>query len=246
MIVLQPDSVPPMNRVIEPEWLDELPPDDRDARRSRLDLRRLNRILGHARPLAGALAPVLATQDRPRVADVGAGDGTFALRLARRLPRPRHGGEFVLVEKHKLRSAGLASAFAGLGWDLRFVEADALEWLESDAAGQLDATLANLFLHHFQERWLGRLFAGIAAHSACFAACETRRSSVALAASHWVGAIGCRSVTRHDAVVSVRSGFRDSELTRLWPARTGWQTEEHRLGWCSHWFMARRVECPGN
>jgi hypothetical protein len=235
-----------MNRVLETEWLDELPPDDRNAQRSRLDLRRLNWILGHARPMARALAPGLEIQDSPRVADLGAGDGTFALRLARRLPRPRCGGEFILVEKHNLRSTALVSAFAGLGWELRFVEADAFEWLESAAAGRLDALLANLFLHHFQEACLGRLFAGIAAHSACFVACETRRSSVGLAASRCVGLIGCRAVTHHDAIVSVRSGFRDSELTRLWPAGTAWRIEEHRLGWCSHWFMARRVQCPGN
>jgi hypothetical protein len=236
----------PMKRVVDPEWLDEFAPNDPRARESRQDLQRLNRILGHARRLARALAPALAGRDRPRVVDLGAGDGLFPLRLARHLPRPRETGEFLLVDRHALDQCNLSAAFSRLGWELRVYRADVFEWLESDLSDPCDAMVANLFLHHFPKVPLERLLRGIAARSSCFAACETRRNLIALAASRLVGLIGCRAVTRHDAVVSVHAGFREDELTRLWPAPNRWQLEEHRLGWCSHWFMARRKPCPGN
>jgi hypothetical protein len=235
-----------MNRVVDPEWLDEIPPEDIRARQSRLDLRRLNRVLGHARSLARALAPVLAHRNRPCLADIGSGDGTFALCLARHLPRPRDGGEFILVDNQGFDGAGLAGAFADLGWALRLLRVDVFAWLESDEPGPCDAIVANLFLHHFPNAALHRLLSGIAARSPCFAACETHRGPIALMASRLVGLIGCRAITRHDAVVSVRAGFRENELTRLWPAQDYWQLEELRLGWCSHWFMARKQTCPGN
>ena len=33
-------------------------------------------------------------------------------------------------------------------------------------------------------------------------------------------------MTRHDAVVSVRAGFRDGELSALWPHEPGWKLDE--------------------
>ena len=50
-----------------------------------------------------------------------------------------------------------------------------------------------------------------------FFACEPRRAPLALVGSHLVGALGANAVTREDAVLSVHAGFRDDELSRLWP-----------------------------
>ncbi len=233
-----------MKRVIEPEWLDELPQHDPRARRSRLELRRLNGILRHERPLARALSQLFACRDRPCVADLGAGDGSFALRLASRLPRPGGCGEFLLIDRHKPMDDDLGPTFACLGWTHRFLETDVFHWLDSTPTGRFDAIVSNLFLHHLPGPMLRRLFQGIAARTSRFAACETRRSLIALAASGCVGMIGCRAITRHDAIASVRAGFQDVDLTRLWPDLSAWQIEEHRLGWCSHWFMAQRRSCP--
>ena len=44
-------------RVLEPEWLDELPPQDPRAVRSRADLRRVNWLMGNARLIARVLSP---------------------------------------------------------------------------------------------------------------------------------------------------------------------------------------------
>jgi hypothetical protein len=52
--------------------------------------------------------------------------------------------------------------------------------------------------------------------------------------------IGCNSVTRHDAHVSMIAGFQGKELTMLWPANSGFQIDENEAGFASHLFMAYR------
>ena len=55
-----------------------------------------------------------------------------------------------------------------------------------------------------------------------------------------IGLLGCNDVTRRDAVLSVRAGFNDTELTSLWPA-TGWTIEEGPAGMFAQVFTARSV-----
>src|SRR5258706_501667 len=68
-------------RVLEPEWLDELPPQDPRAVRSRADLRRVNWGMANARMLAKALQPGLAPG--ARIVELGLRAGG---RSARRRP----------------------------------------------------------------------------------------------------------------------------------------------------------------
>ena len=75
-------------RLLEPEWLDELPPGDLRAIRSRADLRRVNAIMGNARCIASALK-ILPAEESLKIADLGCGDGAVSLAVARRLRRPR-------------------------------------------------------------------------------------------------------------------------------------------------------------
>jgi hypothetical protein len=84
------------------------------------------------------------------------------------------------------------------------------------------------------------MFEGLANVTPLFVACEPRRSSMALAGSRLLGFIGCNDVTRHDAVVSVRAGFSDGELSDAWPAGPGWSLEERPAPPFSHLFVARR------
>ena len=74
-------------RRLVPEILDDLPPDDPRARRSRGDLRRIN-LLMRQTAIAGDLIErhLAPPADRPaRLLEIGAGDGRATLRLARRL-----------------------------------------------------------------------------------------------------------------------------------------------------------------
>jgi hypothetical protein len=51
-------------------------------------------------------------------------------------------------------------------------------------------------------------------------------------------ALACNSITRHDAVASVRAGFRGRELSRLWGG--GWRLREGPAFPFTHCFLAQR------
>ena len=205
-------------RVLEPEWLDELPHEDPRARRSRRDLVRVNRLMGNARIVAGELARLPQLR---AIAEIGAGDGAFMRAVLARLGRDDL--EVHLVDRQPLGT----------------VTADVFDWLADPAVPRVDAIVANLFLHHFETPRIARLFELARAKTRAFIACEPRRSRVALAGARFLGLVGCNDVTRHDAVVSVRAGFADGELGALWPAGEGWHVEERSRGLFSHGFVAR-------
>lgn len=231
-----------MRRLVEPELLDDLPPADSEAIGSRADLRRVNFIMGHAGILSRALLRQLddtLIRARPlRLVELGAGDGTLMLRLARRLKPLGVTAEVTLLDRQNLVSAETRHAFAALNWSVESVAADVFTWLERPASA-VDLLLANLFLHHFHDERLGALLRLAAARTNLFIASEPRRSSLALTACRLLPLIGCNSVTRHDAAVSVRAGFASHELSALWPA-DGWKASEQPAGLFSHRFVAKR------
>ncbi|HUO67177.1 MAG TPA: methyltransferase domain-containing protein [Gammaproteobacteria bacterium] len=229
-------------RRVTPEILDELPASDPRAQRSRGDLRRINRITAAVTWLERGLT-MAAAEKRPRtVVELGAGDGTLALRLARSLGNPWLGTHLTLLDLEPSVAQQTADAIRACGWTLEVVAADALDWLERARPERVGVVLANLFVHHFEGERLARLLGGIGANADAFVCCEPRRSRVALAGSRLLGLIGCNDVTRHDAVVSVRAGFRDDEIGVAWrDAVAGpWTLKETRAGAFSHLFVARR------
>lgn len=221
-----------MERVVEPEWLDELPSEEPRAIHSRADLRRLNWLMNHA----GILARELSFIARPRrVLDLGGGDGAFALRLLK--ATGWRGCEFVIVDRNPVLSPQLKEDFAVRNCSVSSLRCDVMDSL--DSAGQADIIFANLVLHHFEDADLKRLFQAVGMLTNIFLACEPRRSRFALLASRCVALVGCNAVTRHDAVISVRAGFEDEEVSRLWPT-DGWNVQERAAGLFSHLFVARK------
>ena len=101
--------------------------------------------------------------------------------------------------------------------------------------------LANLFLHHFERDALAKLLKSAARLADAFAACEPWRAGSGLIGSRLLWAIGCNGVTRHDALVSVRAGFRGKELSELWPSDDDWRLQESPALPFTHCFLARRV-----
>ncbi len=227
-----------MLRRVEPEWLDELPADAPAAIESRGDLQRVNWWMGHAGIFHRALRKISPSTPR-RVVELGAGDGTFLLRLAARWPARAVRITAVLVDRQNLVRAETRQAFQALGWDVQVVQADVFEWL-AQPGPPADWLLANLFLHHFQTERLSELLAFAAARTHVFVACEPRRAALPLAASRLLGLIGCNAITRHDARVSVRAGFAGGELSALWPSVVRWQLRDQASGLFSHCFVARR------
>src|SRR5258708_35987077 len=115
-------------RVVEAEWLDELPHADPRALRSRRDLVRINALMGNARIVASELARAGKFRS---IAEIGAGDGSFMRKFLRSI-RTRD------VEVHLVDRKPLGT-----------ITADVFDWLSDPACPQVDVIVANLFLHHF-------------------------------------------------------------------------------------------------
>ena len=221
-----------MTRVVEAEILDQLPSSDQAAVRSRRDLARLNAIMGHARLIRKHLTP-----DITRTADLGAGDGSLLLNVLGRGGTVR---EVILVDQQRIVSDSTLAAFTNIGVGPIITVADVLDWLAKTPLVPHTAFITNLFLHHFNPSQLARLLELASAKCDLLIACEPRRAAWPQLAASLVGLIGCNRVTRHDAVVSVRAGFREHELSALWPDRTNYKIEERSAGLFSHLFVARR------
>lgn len=222
-------------RLLEAEWLDDLPPGEPRAIRSRADLRRVNAIMGNARLIARALEKDLPDKDGLRVADLGTGDGTLSLAVAKRLRRSRV--RVTLVDRAPVVHGATLERLNALGWHAGIAAADVFDFL-AGAPQPFDAIFVNLFLHHFDDAPLARLLAAIAGRTRLFVACEPRRSALALAGSRLLWLLACNDVTRHDALASVRAGFTGSEVTSLWPRGGQWQLREQAAWPFSHLFAA--------
>lgn len=228
-------------RVVEPELLDELPPQDRRARRSRLDLRRLNTWMNHGPVMARALSENLGSVRSPHIVEIGAGDGHFLLRVVRRF---RHwpNGTVTLVDRLDAFDPNIKECFKESGWRADTDIATVSEWLTNSPPDSVDAIVSNLFLHQFKTDDLTEMLRMSARCARVFVALEPRRTWLPRLCGQMLWAIGCNSVTRHDAAISIRAGFSGREISALWPDEGKWELTERAVGLFSHLFIARRTD----
>ena len=219
--------------------LDGLPENDPRAIRSRRDLQRINRIM----VAAGIISEAFKRSQRipERIVELGTGDGSLMLALAKRFAADWPDVHVTLLDRLNLVSSATVEEFNRLGWTVDILQADVLEWAESPMIRQWDIGLANLFIHHFDSMQIQSLFAVLGQRTDLFVACEPRRSQLPLFSSKLVGLIGANAVTRKDAVLSVQAGFYGQELSTLWPSDSSeWSLEENAARLFSHRFIARR------
>ena len=233
-------------RVVQPELLDSLPSEAPEAVASRRDLRRINWFMGNGRligrelfrrrHLPGSSAP----RGETTLAELGAGDGTMLLKILRSQARDWHGGRIFLVDRQPVVTSETLDGFRRLGWQVDIVADDVFTWLRN--APMTDMMMTNLFLHHFETSALGELLRLVGERTRAFVACEPRRSAFALLGCRMLRLIGCNHVTRHDALVSVRAGFKGAELGELFRSgtKTAWTIREAPAGPFSHLFVATR------
>lgn len=229
----------PAPRRLTPELLDSLPEHDPRAIASRADLRRVNAWMGQAGLMARLLRQHSAVPHS--MLELGCGDGTFMLAVARRLAPQWPGIRLRLVDRQDLVTSETLRAYAALGWHAEPVIADVFAALDQQRAAPVDIVSVNLFLHHFEGEPLARLLDQIAAVTGFLATCEPRRAPLAALGCRLMILIGCNQVTRHDAAVSVQAGFTGQELSALWPA-AGWKLHESAAGLFTHCFTAARSE----
>lgn len=234
-------------RRVQAELLDGLAATDPVAERSRRDLRRLHRFMDTRSKLVRNLRQLVPKPGTTlRVLELGAGDGSLLLGVARDLASVWPPVELTLMDRLPLVGGATVTEYARYGWTARSSVMDVLDWARAatespaDAASRWHVVIANLLLHHFEGLELTLVLGAIAANADALVACEPRRGWGALAGSHLVGGLGANGVTRTDAVLSVHAGFRERELTTLWPGAAGWRLEEAASGAFSHCFCATR------
>ena len=186
-----------MQRVVEPEIIDQLPPDHPDVMRSRKDLKVINFLMGNERWIARQVRQFPAARAKG-VLEIGAGEGTLLERLAK-----AHPGIPLKACDLAPRPAGLAERIA---WDQR----DVFESLAEASGGIL---AANLFLHHFEEPELAR-FRPLLRNFEVICINEPYRVGQTLLDARFMLPFVGRA-TRHDMIVSIRAGFVPGELPAL-------------------------------
>jgi hypothetical protein len=230
-----------LQRSVEPEWLDQLAAKDPRAIRHRRDLKLINALMLQSSIMAEALAEHWRGSGPRSLLDVGSGDGTFILRVARRLATRWPNVTVTLLDQQNIVSGSTRKAFAALGWKAEPVHADVFEYLEQ-VHPRVDVLTANLVLHHFSQEQLTRLLSLAAQSTRLLVACEPRRSKFVLRISRLLWLIGCSEVAREDAILSVRAGFRGKELSALWPTQDRWELHEDAARLFTHCLVARQVD----
>ena len=198
-----------MERTLEPELLDALPPDHPDAVHNRRDLRLTNIVMGNYAWFERVLPSLLRPGDR--ALELGAGTGELGLRLNARgipvdgldlWPRPDCWPE----ENRWHRS------------DLR----------EFNAWDRYAAVIGNLIFHQFSDHDLRAL--GEQLRSArVILACEPARRRASQIAYRILGPVfGANHVSLHDAHVSIAAGFIGEELAHALGFEVGaWHIDCH-------------------
>src|SRR5471032_3143220 len=162
-------------RRVDPEWLDVLPASDSRALRSRRDLKRINAWMLQTGIMARSLRDQFVDQPPRTLIDLGTGDGTFILSVAKWLAPYWKNVEVTLLDRQNIVSEATLAAFRALQWRPKAIAMDAMVYLERST--EVCAVTTNLFLHHFEGEQLERLLLGTARIARVFIACETRRAA---------------------------------------------------------------------
>lgn len=207
-----------LSRVIVPEILDSLPPDDPRAIRSRRDLRWIDCYLGNSRWIVRELKSRISGP--ARIMEIGAGGGWLCESIHAALPASRLTGLDLVP-----RPPGLTSA---------------IDWKCGDffqTLGDTDAEvcIGSLILHHFTDPALRELGERLQSFRQ-IVFCEPLRARLPLFLSKLSNPF-LGEVTRHDMPVSIRAGFRQGEL----PGLFGLDSKKWHIRELSHWRGSLRL-----
>lgn len=184
-----------MGRVVEPEILDRLPPEDPAAIRSRRDLCLINKLMGGQKWIVDQLSQM---SDIEKVIELGAGDGQLSNMIKSRLGRCEVVALDIIPRPESVRD--------DVQWKVKSV-------LDHDEYDEGSVIVANLFIHHLEVDQLNLLGEKLGRVRALFFA-EPYRGNVALCMSKVMFPL-VNHVTRHDMTVSIKAGFLKGEMVDL-------------------------------
>jgi len=201
-------------RLVVPEILDELPPDDPRAVRSRRDLRLINSLMGNYRWLSRRIEHVQKENPHGWV-EIGSGDGSLRGALGR-------------GKSEHFHVCGIDFAPRPDRWP------ESWDWCQGDIFKQLpnlpkherpEGILANLFLHHFECPALSDLGEIIQNRFHRVIVSEPARYPIFRNLGYGLFPL-VNDVTRHDMQVSIGAGFRPGELFEALGLGPDWKLRE--------------------
>lgn len=229
------------------EQMDDLGVGGPPLSRALEDLRWVNRWLGGHASVRQALRPLVVQhrgeQAPLRLLDVGTGGADLPARLVRWADQRGAALEVTALDAnpHAVRSAR-AYLDGGLPPRLRrrvtVQEGDALDL--PFAAGHFDAATAALFMHHFDAAGAVRLLGEMQRVAARgLVVSDLHRHPVAYLGIKVLAAVlpGTSAMFRHDGPLSVRRGWRRSELRAL-AGRAGLPEARIRWRWAFRWVLS--------
>ena len=186
-------SIPIIMRKLTPELLDHLPHTDPGAQLSRRDLRRINCFMGNERWITSMIS-----RTERSITEIGAGDGHLLSRIT-----IQHTDAAIVAYDLAPRPVGLT---------------EKVDWKQGDLFSQLPpqsggTLIANLFLHHFDERQLRELGRWISAFETIIIN-EPLRANLPMVMAKLATPF-IHPITRHDMRVSIEAGFVVGELASL-------------------------------
>lgn len=185
-----------IGRVVRRELLDDLPPHDPEAQRSRRDLRVINSLMGNFSWISRQLQASSHTSGG--VAEIGAGEGLLCQHLRSAFP------------DIPLTGLDLAPRPGGLSPCIAWEQEDIFTSLPRT---QASALIGVMIAHHFSDEALSAL-APLLDRFRLICLCEPWRNPWSLAlSSAMLPFVG--PVTKHDMPASIEAGFRPGELSRF-------------------------------
>lgn len=196
-------------RVIKPEILDSLDPNDTAAIRSRKDLRLINWFM---RGESWILEQLEHFDNLTKIVELGSGDGHLAIKIKEKFPDT------------EVVACDLLSRPTKVPTSINWQTGDALKY---DYFDENTVVVANLFIHHLDQRALWQLSEKVSPCRAIIMA-EPHRYWFSKALGFLLYPI-INHVTKHDMMVSIDAGFRFGELAGLLDIDWHWE-ESATLG----------------
>lgn len=214
-------------REIRPELLETYPDDHPDAIEGRKELLMVNAIMGNHRWIIRTLRREV--QRGWKVTELGAGDGKLSLRLA-------EAGIFNHSELHAMDLASKPTT-----WPSTSV------WVQGDITTSplpdTEVLIANLFLHHFTDAQLLAVSKRISPATRLIIAAEPARHRIHLLNGRLFCALArMKHITRHDMPISIRAGFKGTELAETLALGTDWETSASDRPMGAYRFIARKIK----
>lgn len=203
-----------MERVIKPEILDTLKPDDPAALHNRRDLRLFNLAMGNYRWMARSIRHTVHPGEP--ILEIGAGMGDLGFHLL-----SKGVAKDQMPDNHDALPALPACSYAGLDlWPRPTAWPRNWDWYQADLTSFADyhrypVLIGNFILHQFEDAVIRDLFARIVPDLRVILFCETVRRPLHLYQLPIGNVFGMNDVSRHDARVSIEGGFYRNELPEL-------------------------------